>query len=148
MCYKCLAAIVVVAGLAGAFGMQVSGQKPEAEPKVHDLMVKKLQNSQKVLEGIALNDPELIAKHARELIEISKQAEWRVFKTPRYELWSNEFRRNAETMADAAKVKNLEGATLAYVDLTLTCVKCHKYVREERRVELPAEQELIRFAAR
>lgn len=100
--------------------------------KVNTLMRKKLEHSQKVLEGLALNDFDKIATHAGELIELSKAAEWRVHKTPQYELYSNEFRRNAEAMATAAKAKNIDGATLAYVDLTLGCVKCHKHVRELR----------------
>jgi hypothetical protein len=85
-----------------------------------------------VLEGIAVNDFDKIAKHGEELIFISKQAEWRVLQTPQYELHSNEFRRIADDLVRSAKAKNLDAATLAYVDLTLTCVKCHKHVREVR----------------
>jgi hypothetical protein len=116
------------------------GQEPKKEPKkaedVSELMKRKLENSQKVLEGIATNDFGKIAKHANELITISKQAEWKVLKTTEYELYSNDFRRNAEDLVQKAKEKNLDGAALAYVDLTLNCVKCHKHVRETRRVQL------------
>jgi hypothetical protein len=66
-------------------------------------------------------------------MQVSKEVAWRVFKTPRYELHSNEFRRGIEALAEAAKVKNVDGAALAYVDLTLTCVRCHKYVRDMRQ---------------
>src|SRR5262245_22493709 len=100
------------------------------------LMIKKLDNSQKVLEGLALGDFEKIGKHADELIAISKAAEFRVIKTPQYELHSNDFRRNAETLVLMAKGKNLDGAALAYVELTLSCVKCHKHVREVRMARL------------
>ena len=96
------------------------------------LMIKKLENSQKVLDGLALGDFERIGKHAEELIRISKAVEFRVFKTPQYEIYSNDFRRNADTLVMMAKGKNLDGAALAYVELTLTCVKCHKHVREIR----------------
>ena len=96
------------------------------------LMTKKLESSQKVLEGLAINDFDKIGKNADELIRISKAAEWRVLKTPQYEVHSNEFRRTAETLAKMADGKNLDGAALAYVELTLTCVKCHKHVREVR----------------
>ena len=63
---------------------------------------------------------------------ISKSLEWKVLKTPRYELHSNQFRRTLEELTDKAKEKNLDGAALSYVELTLTCVKCHKHVREKR----------------
>ena len=32
-----------------------------------------------------------------------------------------------------AKAKNIDGATLAYVQLTVNCVNCHKYVRESTK---------------
>jgi hypothetical protein len=111
-----------------------------AEPKsVSELMQSKLRHSQKVLEGIAVNDCDKIAANAEELIEISKATQWRVIKTPRYELYSNDFQRAAEALVKNAKDKNLDAATLSYVDLTLTCVKCHKHVREVRMVRLNRE---------
>jgi hypothetical protein len=108
----------------------------DPKDKVAELMQRKLQESQKVLAGVALNDFDKIGKHAEELIQISKVAGWRVLKTPRYEMYSNDFRRIAETLVQNAKDRNLDAAALSYVDLTLTCVKCHKYVREERMTRL------------
>lgn len=107
-------------------------QEPKKELKVPGLMQKKLEHAQKVLEGIAVNDFDKILKGSEELIDISKKAEWRVLKTPQYEVHSNEFRRIADGLQKNARARNLDGAALSYVDLTLTCVKCHKYVREVR----------------
>jgi hypothetical protein len=45
---------------------------------------------------------------------------------------SNEFRRIADDLVKSAKDKNLDGAALNYIELTMTCAKCHKYVREVR----------------
>jgi hypothetical protein len=106
------------------------GEPPQA--KAAELMRKKLQQSQKVLEGIALNDFDKIVQHADELILISKETEFKVMKTPQYQLYTDEFRRNAEELVQKAKDKNIDGATLAYMQLTLTCVKCHKHCREVR----------------
>jgi hypothetical protein len=97
-----------------------------------DLMQRKLKCSQKVLEGVAVKDFNMIVTQAEELVQVSKAAKWRVFKTPQYERFSNDFRRNAEVLIQQAKERNLDGAALAYVDLTLNCVKCHKHVREVR----------------
>lgn len=98
-----------------------------------DLMRRKLDNAQKILEGIALSDFDQIAKHADELIAVSKQAEWAVLQTAQYEAYSNDLRRNAEVMIQRSKEKNLDGVVLAYLDLTMTCVKCHQHVREARQ---------------
>jgi hypothetical protein len=102
--------------------------------EVQALMKRKLEQSQQVLAGIALNDFDKIARHAEELIAVSKEAQWKVLKTPQYEIYSNDFRRIADTLVKNAKDHNLDAATLSYVDLTLTCVKCHKHVREVRMV--------------
>jgi len=117
---------------------QEEPRKPEnaSDRELSELMKRKLTNAQKVLEGIALNDFDKISNHAEELILISKQAEWKVMKTPQYEMFSNDFRRGAAELVEKAKQKNLDGAALSYVDLTLTCVKCHKYVRESRQSKL------------
>lgn len=121
-----------VVTLAMVLALPVDAGNVEVQDKVREVMMKKLQHAQKVLEGIALNDFERIVKNGDDLIDLSKQAEWRALKTPQYELHSNEFRRSAETLVKAAREKNLDGATLAYVELTMNCVRCHKYVREVR----------------
>jgi cytochrome c556 len=56
-----------------------------------------------------------------------------VLQTPEYHDRSMEFRRSADAMTEAARKKNLEGAALAYVDVTMKCVACHKYVRQVKR---------------
>jgi hypothetical protein len=107
--------------------------KPKkALPKANALMVEKLKNSQNLLEGLATNDFDKIQQSADELIRISKAAEWGVIKTPMYEVHTNNFRRSAEEIIKKSKAKNIDGATLAYVDMTLTCVRCHQHCREVR----------------
>lgn len=112
---------------------------PVQEKKVPQLMKAKLEHSQKVLEGITLNDFKKIEKHAEELIDISKATEWRALKTVRFEMFTQQFRRAAIELRENAKNKNIDAAALNYVNLTLTCVKCHKHVREVRMasIDLP-----------
>jgi hypothetical protein len=124
--------LVVLALALGIPTLSGHGGEPKKDEKLGDLMHKKLEASQKLLEGIALNDFEKIGKQSDELAAISRRAEWKVLKTPKYELYSNEFQRTAEDLAKSAKKKNIDEAALNYVELTLTCVKCHKYVRETR----------------
>jgi hypothetical protein len=117
--------VLVVAGL-------ITGSDDAQDKALRDLMQRKLKASQTALEGLALGDFDRIAKNADELILVSKDAEWKVVKSPQYELFSNEFRRRAENLGQAARDRNLDGASLAFVELTLSCVKCHKHVREVR----------------
>jgi hypothetical protein len=123
------------------------GQLPKNQggdsKKVSELMRKKLQHAQKVLEGIALNDFDEILNHADALMQLTKEIEWQVLKTPRYQVQSNEFRRAVENLQEKATQKNLDGAALGYVELTLSCVKCHKYVREARMTRLDGKSRLL-----
>ena len=96
------------------------------------IMQQKLGNAQKLLEGLAIKDFELIEKHADELGVLSKRAEWLVLKTPEYTRHSDDFRRHIETMSRMAREKNLDACALAYVQMTMSCINCHKYVREVR----------------
>ena len=119
--------ILTLAVLVG--GVAVAG--PAAAQDVLSAFMKaKLEHSQKTLEGLAKGDFELIAKHSQAISLLCEDELWAVLKTPEYQERSNEFRRSVNTITDAARKKNLEGATLAYVDATLKCVSCHKYVRQ------------------
>lgn len=134
------AAILCVVGLSAH--SQVGGREPQAarQPKtagpVGKFMQAKLEHSQKVLEGLALRDFPRIATNARELAALSQAAEWHVFDTEDYVRQSQEFRRTALTLEKTAQERNLDGVALAYLDLTMKCVACHKYVRGVRMAGL------------
>jgi hypothetical protein len=51
-------------------------------------------------------------------------------------MYSNQFQNNVEDMIKNAKKKNIDAAALSYVEVTLTCVKCHKHVRAKRMARL------------
>ena len=128
---KSLIAVFTLA-LLGALAHEVY-----AQVRLNQLMIEKLQNSQKLLEGIALGKFDKIEKHANELVRISKTAEWLANKKPRYEHYSSEFQQAAEEIAKKARAKNMDGVTLAYFDLTKSCVRCHQHMREVRDARLP-----------
>lgn len=104
-------------------------KQPRQPNQVRDFMRAKLVHSERVLEGLTLQDFDLVAKHAQELSLLSQAAQWQVLQTPEYLHRSQEFRRIADRLTAAARDKNLDGATLAYVELTMECVQCHRYVR-------------------
>jgi hypothetical protein len=109
-----------------------SSQERKKKREPDPLMVAKLKESQALLEGLTLNDFAKVQKSAEELLKISQTAQMRkALNTPRYEQHANSFQRAAELVIEKAKAKNMDGATLAYVDMTLTCVRCHQHTREE-----------------
>lgn len=124
------------------FVLPIAGDdKPKADPKADpkakpdakaELMKKKLALSQKVLEGLALEDFDKIKSGADDLVTVRQNAAFMVGKTAKYEVYANDFQKHLESIQAAAKKKNVEAAALGYVEMTLTCVRCHQYVRDEK----------------
>ena len=125
---KLLLALVAVSLLASGEGLSQSPRK-QAFKRV---MTQKLQSSQHLLEALALADFKKMKASAEKLLELTNTEEWLAIKTRQYAVHTNEFRSDLEKMLKKTKEKNLDGAALAYVELTLTCVRCHQYVREVR----------------
>jgi hypothetical protein len=126
----------IVLGLVGIalFAAALAAQEGVHRPRSRaEFMRMKLEYSKKVLEGLTLEDYETISKNAKALRRLSAAAEWEVPAIPNatdYVVFTTEFQRLADEMDRKAKDKNIDGATLAYLRLTMNCVTCHKYVRQ------------------
>lgn len=120
--------VLAIASVWAAIGLSQQ-TRPNA---VKEFMRAKLDHSQKVLEGLAVEDFDMIAKNSQAMSLLSQASNWQVLETPEYLRQSKDFQHTAEAVRDAAKKKNLDGAALAYVELTMKCVNCHKYVRGMR----------------
>lgn len=120
--------ILLVPVLLGTASGPSAGQS--AEEGAGEVMRRKLDHSQQVLRGLALQDFALIGSNAQRLVRLSRGGGWMVRQTPEYELFTMEFRRSAEELVRAAEAKNIDGATVAYTQLTFSCVSCHKYMRQ------------------
>lgn len=115
--------------LLAVVGISLALAQPKRSPTTKEFMKEKLDLAQRVLEGLATEDYDLIIAKGSKLTALSKEADWRVFENPDYDQQSAAFRRQVNSMVKAAKEKNLDSATLAYVRMTMSCVDCHKFVR-------------------
>jgi hypothetical protein len=120
---------LVIPSAPPLLGQDGDTEKPDA---VAVFMRAKLGHSQHVLEGLALADFDLIARGAQELSLASQASSWQVLQTADYARQSGEFRRSCDRLHRAAKEKNLDGAALAWMEVMMQCVQCHKYVRDEQ----------------
>ena len=106
----------------------------ETRPRTRaEFMRLKLEYSKLVLEGLTLDNYQTIIKNAQALKRLSEAADWEVPSIPNvgeYIVFTSEFQRLADELAKKAGEKNMDGATLAYLRLTMNCVNCHKYVRQ------------------
>ena len=89
----------------------------------------KLFFAQGVLEGIATENFDLIATNAYKLKNFSQKPVWDVRQTPEYRRLTLDFQRTADSLSRAAAKRNVDAATVAYFQLTTSCVTCHKYLR-------------------
>ena len=133
--------IMMMAAVALAAMLWQTASAQETD-KVAIFMKAKLEHSQKVLEGLTIEDYDKIAKNAQEMSLLSQASTWQVLQTPEYHDRSVEFRRSVDGLTEMARKKNLEGAALAYVDVTMKCVSCHKYVRKVRMVRVDEPKKL------
>ncbi|MFM7136978.1 MAG: hypothetical protein ACKO1M_07905 [Planctomycetota bacterium] len=119
--------VAAVAALAIAGG---AANEPPQPDRVAAFMRAKLGHADHVLEGLAVADYEMIERAAQELSLASLDSNWQVLQTEDYVRQSAEFRRACDSLKKSAQEKNLDGAALAWMDVTLKCVQCHKYVRD------------------
>lgn len=128
-----VAAGIVVLAVAAVTGSRPTADESTTRPdQVAVFMRAKLAHSQNVLEGLAIEDYDLIDKGAQELSLASEDASWQVLQTEDYARQSADFRRSCDSLRKAAKSHNLDGAALAWMEVTMKCVQCHKYVRDVR----------------
>jgi hypothetical protein len=135
---RAIALSTILAALVIAPSRGEEQPKPKAEePKKPTVMQRKLAHSQKALEGLAIADFDKIRTAAEGMIACVEDESWKINETKKYVAYSSEFLRRAESLKKAAKDKNIDAAALAYVDMTLTCVRCHQYLREDRIRAVP-----------
>lgn len=94
-----------------------------------EFMRDKLELAQRILEGVTMEDWDLIIAKGTKLGAMTQEADWRLFDNPDYDQQSKLFKQQTDALVQAAKKKDVDRATLAYVRLTMSCVDCHKIVR-------------------
>ncbi len=76
-----------------------------------------------------MNDFDSIKKNAGTIKNLLLDENWMVVQSDEYRRQTLEFRKLVDQIRDAADKKNIDGATLAYVQMTIQCVRCHQALR-------------------
>ncbi|MFM8360060.1 MAG: hypothetical protein ACKOET_16055 [Verrucomicrobiota bacterium] len=120
------AAAGMLAALAGLGWLALGAAQ---EPGTAEVMRRKLDHSQRVLRALATADFAAMETNALRLVRLSEASGWSPSKSAEYPLFTQEFRRAVEELAGAARGRNIDAATVAYTQLTFSCVACHKHLR-------------------
>lgn len=133
-CLIALLALLMIQPLAApdASAQDPSGPDALAPDNVAPLMRRKLDRAKNILEGLTLEQFDKIASNARSLRLLSMEAGWNVVQTEEYRKQSEDFRRACNSIEKSAAAKDIHRAALAYVALTVRCVECHSYMRENK----------------
>ncbi len=119
-------------GLTALAWLAISQTEREAKPS-QEIMWKKLDLSHSALDAIVLDDFEALEAYASDLTALSVAGELNVSDTDDYRRQSREFREAAKALGRAARDRDANAAALAYVDLTLRCLACHRELGERPR---------------
>lgn len=111
-----------------------SPAEQEQEPLEPSIwMKKKLDYSQEILAGLATADFERIDKNAGLMKGLGKVEAFVRGRTPGYRAQYQIFQEATDELGRQAAKKNVDGAALAFTQLTISCVNCHKQLRESAK---------------
>lgn len=115
--------------------VQVGSERNKTQ-QVGPLMMAKLTNAQRVLEGLVTHDFGRIGSAAQAMKTMSLEPPEGWEKSDNegdrevYEHFRMEFMREAAQLEKMAEQKNLAGAAWSQQNLTSTCIACHDYIRD------------------
>jgi hypothetical protein len=92
----------------------------------------KLKSTENILRGLTLGDFDLVEENALRMNAFSRLEQVVHGRDAEYQTQLKFFSHANQELARQAKKKNLEGATLAFVQLTTSCFNCHRAVRDHK----------------
>ncbi|MEO9594374.1 hypothetical protein [Rhodopirellula bahusiensis] len=106
--------------------------KETSEKPLDFWMQKKLDYSTDILRGLSMGDFDLIESNARQMRLLNKIEGFVRGRNAEYRTQVHTFERVTDEVVRQAKKKNIDGVTLAYHQLTFSCVRCHQSLRESK----------------
>ncbi|WP_397568772.1 hypothetical protein [Schlesneria sp. T3-172] len=101
----------------------------EPDVSLSAFMRKKLDASSEILEGLTVEDSEMIQRGAKSLLEMSKAERWKFLIDSKFRAHSVEFNGAVRKLLEAAEKNNFDNAALQWFDATKSCIECHRDVR-------------------
>ena len=103
--------------------------KVTSEKTMSFWMAEKLELSKAILESLTTGDFDTMAKDAEQMQRLGR-IEGLVRRNKDYQTQMHSFRLANQELIRHSMRKNVEGATLAFNQLTTSCVVCHTMLRE------------------
>jgi hypothetical protein len=100
--------------------------------RMKQVMRSKLDHSQRILEAVVTSNWQLLDRESREMALVVRDPAWSSLAMPEYVRHSEAFLRATDDLTAAAKLRDLESASLGFISLTTSCVSCHRYLARAR----------------
>jgi hypothetical protein len=100
--------------------------------RLRGVMQAKLDHSQRILEAVVTSNWQLLETESRQLAMVVNDPAWTVLKFPEYNRHSEAFVRATSDLQDAARLRDLEVASLGFIALSTSCVSCHRAIARMR----------------
>lgn len=110
--------------------------KPQDEPKKGPIQVSmraKLEATSRVLEGLALEDKQMVHEGTETLTAISKAEVWQVLRDTEYREHTQAFRNAIRRLDEAAQKSEFASAQLEWLSANKSCFDCHNHIRAVRK---------------
>ena len=104
-------------------------KQDDPDPALKKFMRQKLHASNQILEGLCTEDLEMVSDGSDTLMKMSGEEKWRVSNDIMYRRYSTEFMHAVEELQKEAKDNDMNGTSMAWVNVTMKCLKCHEWVR-------------------
>ena len=128
---KCFVVTSAVAVTLALVNFSLGQEEEQKGPSVW--MTLKLNYSQSILSGLAKADFDVIGGNARSMNALTQIERWVRRSELGYQTQLKIFRFANEELIRLADEENLEGTALAFSQLTLSCVNCHKQIRTREK---------------
>jgi hypothetical protein len=96
-------------------------------------MRQKLTYSQGILEGLTLEQFDLVTKNAIRIRSMNLTNVWYWQKNPAYMGYVTNYQQSIARLVDASTDKDLDRSTRAYLAVVQNCVECHRHFRTAQR---------------
>lgn len=123
--------IICLLALVAMKGASLTSQEPGQAPNA-GFMRLKMDPAKKILEGIALGDFQMIRTSSEQMRKLALDADWMVMQTEEYHRHSQDYQSSLNLLSRMCDESDLDGVTLAYMQMTMRCVACHKMIRDAR----------------
>lgn len=121
-------------GVAVLLVVVTAGPPSAQTTRTKQVMRDKLDHSQQILEAVVTSDWQLLERESRAMALVVRDPAWSALAVPGYMRYSEAFLRATNDLAEAARSRDLESASLGLVSLTTSCVSCHRYLARARIV--------------